>query len=725
MKTWLALAVLTAALLSPPVSAQGAGRLADSLPDDTLVYLEIPNVAEARRNLDEGAFGQVLREPGFEALRELVRGLLEGPISDADRGTFDLLGADLEDALSLLQGEVALAFLGVDEASEEPLFALAIDAGKNAALLAKVAGTVGAKFEAAKQEGRELPPVVALLRAENQRLVGSRLVVSNVPAVRDGKPARALSRSDVFRRCSTRVAPGRHDLFVHVALPALLDRFVSGQDPRTDRALAALGAGGIETISAALDFGGDASTSRLFLGTRGERTGLVRILSLPPVKTDLVDQVPAEAFDTTAGSLDLPGWWDAVQAILEGIDPETSKRVADAVARVHEESRVDLDAFLRRFGPAFVSYGAEAPLGGYLADTYLVTTVDDPVRFVDEARRLLEATRYVRLASFECGGKTIHAIETAPPIEDEGPGERSLVAGLVGGASFVGLPGAFYLDGKLLVAANSGQAIQRRLLAGAITPRTDLAADGASGLLFRVDQKRSIGGTYNGLVQMARFGFQMAQAQGAIPPDATFHPDQLPPAESFARHLPEGRFRLVSYEEGILFESESLLLPSGSVSAPTLGIMSAMLLPALAAVKESANRKRCTANLKQIGLGLVLYQQKHDEFLPPFGPKFLDTIYEEGILLDPQVYVCPSGADPLTERGGPLSTSYESWSGGKLTSGLIARFGSRTPLAWDRSVDNHSDVRNVLFADGHVEEMSEAMFEDTLDRMAAQLELKR
>ena len=51
-----------------------------------------------------------------------------------------------------------------------------------------------------------------------------------------------------------------------------------------------------------------------------------------------------------------------------------------------------------------------------------------------------------------------------------------------------------------------------------------------------------------------------------------------------------------------------------------------------------------------------------------------------------------------------------------MTPGLIARFGSRTPLAWDRTFDYHEDARNVLFFDGHVEEVQVANFDALLER---------
>lgn len=54
-----------------------------------------------------------------------------------------------------------------------------------------------------------------------------------------------------------------------------------------------------------------------------------------------------------------------------------------------------------------------------------------------------------------------------------------------------------------------------------------------------------------------------------------------------------------------------------------IAILAAMLLPALASAKERAKRTGCTNNPRQLGLGLALYADDHDEKLPPasFDPE--------------------------------------------------------------------------------------------------------
>jgi prepilin-type N-terminal cleavage/methylation domain-containing protein/prepilin-type processing-associated H-X9-DG protein len=83
-----------------------------------------------------------------------------------------------------------------------------------------------------------------------------------------------------------------------------------------------------------------------------------------------------------------------------------------------------------------------------------------------------------------------------------------------------------------------------------------------------------------------------------------------------------------------------------------IGILAAILLPALARAREAARRSSCANNLKQWGLVLKMYSnESKGEKLPPNSPSFakagvpaFTTIYPE-YLTDVNIMLCPSDTD--------------------------------------------------------------------------------
>ena len=104
-----------------------------------------------------------------------------------------------------------------------------------------------------------------------------------------------------------------------------------------------------------------------------------------------------------------------------------------------------------------------------------------------------------------------------------------------------------------------------------------------------------------------------------------------------------------------------------------IGILAAILLPALARARESARRAACQNNLKQMGLVFKMYanESKGEKFPPlrrircdadgvPRNENDFDatadpySIYPE-YLTDPFVLVCPSDSEPADIKGGEWS----------------------------------------------------------------------
>lgn len=81
-----------------------------------------------------------------------------------------------------------------------------------------------------------------------------------------------------------------------------------------------------------------------------------------------------------------------------------------------------------------------------------------------------------------------------------------------------------------------------------------------------------------------------------------------------------------------------------------IGILAAILLPALAKARESARRSACVNNLKQLGLVLNLYGTENREKFPPLDDDFSTFMFESDVLYpeyltDAAILACPSDPD--------------------------------------------------------------------------------
>ena len=101
-----------------------------------------------------------------------------------------------------------------------------------------------------------------------------------------------------------------------------------------------------------------------------------------------------------------------------------------------------------------------------------------------------------------------------------------------------------------------------------------------------------------------------------------------------------------------------------------IGILAAVLLPALARAREAARRASCQNNMKQLSLCYMMYANEADGYYPPLTNRYFDfmptptekpwmylprenALYPE-YLTDPAVFICPSysGASDLLGQGG-------------------------------------------------------------------------
>ncbi len=164
-----------------------------------------------------------------------------------------------------------------------------------------------------------------------------------------------------------------------------------------------------------------------------------------------------------------------------------------------------------------------------------------------------------------------------------------------------------------------------------------------------------------------------------------------------------------------------------------IGILAGILLPALSRARESGRRTACASNLKQIGLGLIMYSNENNEQFPLSGidaMASLNILYPD-FVSERKVFRCPSdnlvtavqnsqilanttfdkdecsyGYDylhsPADDPGVAIIGDRPSNTGGIPDPALMSsnHGGTTSPLGTD---DIEGKGQNLVYIDGHVE----------------------
>ena len=173
-----------------------------------------------------------------------------------------------------------------------------------------------------------------------------------------------------------------------------------------------------------------------------------------------------------------------------------------------------------------------------------------------------------------------------------------------------------------------------------------------------------------------------------------------------------------------------------------IGILAALLLPALGRARGKARMAQCTSNLHQLGLAMQMWWDDHDQHFMPLtdGPVVPSLSNSWPILLLPyvvnakNVYHCPDDKYFIWD-GGSMSAKTESYgynywalTGGTVITGVplskVTNAGKTVMLSDSTDADatssqyaysvsdwgpeqpsatRHNGFANVLFVDGHVE----------------------
>jgi prepilin-type N-terminal cleavage/methylation domain-containing protein/prepilin-type processing-associated H-X9-DG protein len=169
-----------------------------------------------------------------------------------------------------------------------------------------------------------------------------------------------------------------------------------------------------------------------------------------------------------------------------------------------------------------------------------------------------------------------------------------------------------------------------------------------------------------------------------------------------------------------------------------IGILAALLLPALARAKQKAKSTQCLSNLKEIGIGCALYELDNNDALPETSHQTASWIGKLAIYGLTNVYICPLDTNhmritsyaindfltpnpfgapqldfskltriPATSETLHLAEARGDYIGSDHFHFADAQSGGFTPLSFESqvAVTTHQRSANYLFADSHTQSL--------------------
>ncbi|MDR4496448.1 MAG: DUF1559 domain-containing protein [Candidatus Scalindua sp.] len=87
-------------------------------------------------------------------------------------------------------------------------------------------------------------------------------------------------------------------------------------------------------------------------------------------------------------------------------------------------------------------------------------------------------------------------------------------------------------------------------------------------------------------------------------------------------------------------------------------MLAAILLPALGKARESARKTQCTSNLKQIGMGLIMYANENEEAFPSSATPMADlNLLYPDYVSERKVFRCPSDSGVTVSTNSGISAA--------------------------------------------------------------------
>jgi prepilin-type processing-associated H-X9-DG protein len=531
--------------------------------------------------------------------------------------------------------------------------------------------------------------------------------------------SKSLSTSATFSSALKQVSANPVSIaFVNAeAIIATAESAIEKQDMEAKAKLStfldASGLRGAKALIATGGFDGKDWVDQCFLAVPGERTGLFASVPTGPADATLMKAVPADATFFASTRFDIAKFVKSLRDSVGKADEQGLQYFNMGLNALQQALGTNvLENVLEPLGADWVIYNSPRT-GSSLLGMVVANKLDDPDKFKKAMNTAsLNLTNWINLGIRKSanGGPgadlfQVHTATTKIGDVDVNYFALPIVApawAIKDGKLFIGLyPQS--VGAAARVSAKGGPSILENEKYQSLLKRLGNASPESSTFLD-LETSAKYGSMYPQIMLLARYAgigdlFGLTLPEPLLPPIDVML-DHLSPAGSVSWSDATGYHKKsVTPFPGANLVSEQGAMMAVGVGGASLG--TSILLPSLNRARETANRVKSASNLKQIGLGMMLYANENRGKYPA----------DFGELIRTQDLVAEVFTSPRTQTSLPpdLNTPdkaaafvVEQSDYVYLGAGMNNSAPAESILAYEKP-DGLDDGINILFGDGHVE----------------------
>lgn len=369
------------------------------LPQDVAFYAVLPNHPAVIESLRATKLHKLSRDPDIKNFLKTYKPQIEFVTLQAD-AKLKPFGISFKGLLGLLQSSsFSIAVIDIPREGEPPkdlVFAVAPRstdvnfgsvlvkfkeeaASKNAKLTSNTFDFKGKSYESFGADAHILYHAQienAFVFATSKERMESLIANSIEP------PPQSLKNDKKFTNAAAKVCEkGRELYMVYFNAGAFIEKMSAKAGEHDLKMAGIVGALDIESVALALSPNGENFSGNLFVGVKGEKKGLVKLLSPKPIASKNLKYVPANAFLCAAANLDLKATINDLFAIAKEAEGDRFKGERDLM-KADEALGISVkDDLFGSIGNDIVFFSAFPESGGLVPDFMLIASLNDAARF--------------------------------------------------------------------------------------------------------------------------------------------------------------------------------------------------------------------------------------------------------------------------------------------------------------------------------------------------------